>query len=95
MPAYQLHVAVALGVALLVSAVTYVLDGVRTHEKQNTLVVPVEGEEGLSRDPFDVTEPEDLVDGQPVDEERFWNRVRSLPHTVFNPCLGAKGVTLT
>ena len=55
----------------------------------------VEGEEGLLRDPFDVTEPEDLVDGQPVDEERFWNRVRSLPHTVFNPCLGAKGVTLT
>ena len=78
MPAYQLHVAVALGVVLLVSATTYALSGARTHEKQNALAVLVEGEEGLSRDPFDVTEPEDLVDGQPVDEEQFWNRVRSL-----------------
>jgi len=26
-------------------------------------------------DPFDVTKPEDIIDGYPIDEDEFWNRV--------------------
>ncbi|KZT35927.1 hypothetical protein SISSUDRAFT_1064088 [Sistotremastrum suecicum HHB10207 ss-3] len=29
-----------------------------------------------SKDPFDVTKPEDAIDGQPLDEDRFWHRMR-------------------
>ncbi|TBU28095.1 multidrug resistance-associated ABC transporter [Dichomitus squalens] len=88
MPAYQLHVAAALGVALLVSATNYVLSGTKEKEGKTALPTFVEGEEGLLRDPFDVTEPEDLVDGQPLDEQRFWNRMR-LRKILLSLLLGA------
>ena len=73
MPVYQLHVAVALAVTLVVSLVAYLAYGI---QEKTTLPTYVEGEEGLSRDPFDVTKPEDFVDGTPIDEDGFWKRVR-------------------
>ena len=77
MPVYQLHVAVALSVALLGSAALFAFQstGTNADEGKNTLPT-LEGDEGLARDPYDVTKPEDLVDGKPLDEERFWKRVR-------------------
>ncbi|TFY65276.1 hypothetical protein EVJ58_g2068 [Rhodofomes roseus] len=35
--------------------------------------LPSEVEEELERDPFDVTKPEDFVDGTPVNGEEFWH----------------------
>ncbi|KAG2008510.1 ATP-binding cassette transporter [Coprinopsis cinerea AmutBmut pab1-1] len=35
-----------------------------------------EGYEQDERDPFDVTAPEDLIDGHPIEEQIFWNRMR-------------------
>ena len=79
MPVYQLHVAVALSIALLGSAALYAFQSTATKADEGKNVLPVlEGEEGLVRDPYNVTKPEDLVDGQPLDEERFWKRV--CPH---------------
>jgi len=41
-------------------------------------------------DPFDVTKPEDIIDGYPIDEDGFWERVSKwylfssvLPHLSF------------
>jgi hypothetical protein len=31
--------------------------------------------DSTSQDPFDVTKPEDIVDGEPVNEANFWARV--------------------
>ena len=88
MPVYQLHVAVALSVALLGSAVLFAYQSTGTNADEGKNALPIlEGDEGLARDPYDVTKPEDLVDGKPLDEERFWKRVRltSAPHTVQTP----------
>ena len=30
------------------------------------------------QDPFDVTKPEDIVDGEPVGEDAFWARVSAM-----------------
>lgn len=71
MPELQVAVVlVACGVvsALLLNVVTYDESKVRlSHSVQD---------ESL-QDPFDVTKPEDIVDGEPVDEARFWARVRT------------------
>ncbi|KAI0631359.1 ABC transporter type 1, transmembrane domain-containing protein [Trametes polyzona] len=74
MPEYQLHVAIALAVALTTSLGVFALS--RQDEKKNALPTFVDGEEGLARDPFDVTTPEDFIDGMPIDEERFWSKMR-------------------
>ncbi|KAI0367391.1 multidrug resistance-associated ABC transporter [Pilatotrama ljubarskyi] len=77
MPTYQLHVAVALAVALPISLGISLLAGPRKEQTQkDALPSFVEGEEALTRDPFDVATPEDFVDGTPVDEQRFWFKMR-------------------
>jgi len=43
---------------------------------QRFSVDSVEQLEGL-RDPFDVTVPEDIVDGEPIDGDKFWAGVRN------------------
>ncbi len=47
------------------------------------LFIPLESKiqltaDNVSHDPFDVTKPEDIIDGEPVDEASFWRRVRIL-----------------
>lgn len=81
MPQYQLPVAIALGVTLGGSLAEYALH--RSSERTNALPTFLEGEEGLARDPFDVTKPEDLIDGIPLDEEGFWRKVRRTHNSVF------------
>jgi hypothetical protein len=74
MSQYQLPVAVALGACALFSAGLFALakpvdDGkVRLPEITRDSTLP---------DPFDVTKPEDVIDGEPVDEVQFWSRVSS------------------
>ena len=77
MPQYQLHVAIALAVTLVGSFTAYVYSGSKS--RKDALPTFVEGEEGLARDPFDVTKPEDFVDGAPVNEDGFWKQVRVAP----------------
>ena len=74
MPEYQLHVAIALAIACATSLGLLVLAGPK--DRKDALPTTSDGQEGLTRDPFDVTTPEDFVDGIPVDEQRFWTKVR-------------------
>ncbi|KAI0641508.1 multidrug resistance-associated ABC transporter [Trametes meyenii] len=74
MPGYQLHVAVALAAALAISLGTWLFAG--PQDNKDALPIFAEGEEGLARDPFDVTTPEDFIDGTPIDAERFWAKMR-------------------
>lgn len=76
MPEYQLHVALALAVALAGSLGTHLLSG--SSKSKDALPTFSEGQEGLARDPFDVTKPEDFVDGTPLNEGAFWTKVRPL-----------------
>ncbi|CDO71111.1 hypothetical protein BN946_scf184844.g115 [Trametes cinnabarina] len=74
MPEYQLHVAVALATASAISFGLFLVAG--PEKTKDVLPTFVAGEDGLSRDPFDVTTPEDFVDGIPINEERFWTKMR-------------------
>ncbi|KAI0355834.1 multidrug resistance-associated ABC transporter [Trametes cingulata] len=77
MPAYQLHVAIALAVAVPISLGIFLFAGPQNERNEkDALPTFVEGEEGLARDPFDVATPEDFIDGTPVDEQRFWFKMR-------------------
>ncbi|PIL23137.1 ATP-binding cassette transporter [Ganoderma sinense ZZ0214-1] len=89
MPAYQLHVAVALFVTLLGSAALFAFQTATAKSDEGKNALPtLEDDEGLQRDPFDVTKPEDLVDGKPLDEERFWKRM-ALRKLVLSFLIGA------
>ena len=72
MPQYQLPVAVSLGACALFSAGLFIL----AKPVDNKVKLPEIVRDATSRDPFDVTKPEDIVDGEPLDEEKFWSRVR-------------------
>ncbi|KAJ2992922.1 hypothetical protein NUW54_g7822 [Trametes sanguinea] len=74
MPEYQLHVAIALAIASATSLGIFILSG--SDKKNDALPTFVEGAESLSRDPFDVTTPEDFVDGTPINEQQFWTKMR-------------------
>ncbi|KAJ7598846.1 multidrug resistance-associated ABC transporter [Mycena floridula] len=70
MPQYLLAVAVSSGVAVGLS----LLDLYLSRPTKGKIQLPVE-EENL--DPFNVTQPIDLVDGFPIDEQAFWTRLRN------------------
>ncbi|KIJ58252.1 hypothetical protein HYDPIDRAFT_44556 [Hydnomerulius pinastri MD-312] len=74
MPEYQLPLAAVLAVIGVGSLVVLYL----TRSQEGKIQLPTHGEDGesLVRDPFDVTRPEDVVDGFPINEEEFWNNVR-------------------
>ncbi|OSD05140.1 multidrug resistance-associated ABC transporter [Trametes coccinea BRFM310] len=74
MPEYQLHIAIALAIAGATSLGIFVFSG--PQKKNDALPTFVEGTESLSRDPFDVTTPEDFVDGTPINEQQFWTKMR-------------------
>lgn len=39
---------------------------------------PLEGDsDATQRDPFDILEPEDTVDGNPIQPEKFWSKIRT------------------
>lgn len=81
MPLFQLEVAITLAVSAFCSFVVFYL----SQEKEGNIQLPTNVEadsaEDFDRhepDPFDVTTPEDLVDGYPIDGEAFWARVCAL-----------------
>ncbi|KAH8087167.1 multidrug resistance-associated ABC transporter [Cristinia sonorae] len=75
MPDFQLPVAVTLATSAVCSLGLYALSGSKEGKIRLPTATQDAGEEPL-KDPFDVTKPEDIVDGVPLDEEAFWARMR-------------------
>ena len=75
MPVFQFPVVVTIATSALLSLVLY---GLST-SKLGRIALPVTSDSPLEsrHDPFDVTSPEDIIDGEPIDEEKFWANVRS------------------
>ncbi|KDQ53279.1 hypothetical protein JAAARDRAFT_72568 [Jaapia argillacea MUCL 33604] len=75
MPRYQLAIAIALAAAALVSLTVFWF---YPPQPEGKIQLPIYTDEDRSGepDPFDVTKPEDVVDGHPIEEQAFWNRVR-------------------
>lgn len=82
MPAFQFESAVFLAGCGLSSLLIYIIfrptEGQIKLQTYNDQESNGEGMEldGEKVDPFDVTKPEDLVDGYPIDEDGFWTKVR-------------------
>lgn len=72
MPQYQLPIAAILAATGTGSLLVLCLP----RAQQPRIQLPTSGEqdEALLRDPFDVTRPEDFVDGYPINEVAFWNK---------------------
>ncbi|KAJ6609306.1 hypothetical protein B0H10DRAFT_2166370 [Mycena sp. CBHHK59/15] len=75
MPRYQSEIALSLAVSAVCSVVFYLNI---TGEGKIQLPVPNDGIEKIYPDgyPFDVTTAEDLLDGYPSDEAKFWAQMR-------------------
>lgn len=77
MPQFQLEVAILLAATAACSLFLFYLR--RSKDGQIKLPVHAEDDGGYQPapavDPFDVLKPEDLVDGSPIDEEKFWATV--------------------
>jgi hypothetical protein len=72
MPRFQLLISIALVVSVVISALTFYL----TRIKEGKIQLPTAvADEPNERDVFDVTRPEDVTDGYPIDEESFWIKV--------------------
>jgi len=80
MPSFQLPIAVTLVSSALLSLAVRNLSA----SKWGKIALPVTLNDPLEprRDPFDVTLPEDIIDGEPIDETSFWLNVRSLIRTL-------------
>ena len=77
MPALQLPFDIILCCSALVSAAVFAYEA-RPKDRQVQLPTYDDGEREHVDDPFDVTKPEDIIDGYPIREEEFWAKVRSL-----------------
>ena len=72
MPDYHLPVSIALAVAAATSATV----NFATSPQEGK--IKLDGPEGeQEHDPFDVTTPEDVAPGEPIDGSQFWSRVRT------------------
>lgn len=78
MPRFQFEISVALTISALGSILVFYL----TRAQEGKIHLPAysedsESEDGLrGHDPFDVTTPEDIIDGYPIDIDAFWAKVR-------------------
>lgn len=95
MPLYQLPVAATLAA----SAVTSFAVFLRTQPTEGK--IKLTGGDDEHYDAFDVTTPEDIIDGDPIDEQGFWSRVResilyeaSWGFNVFDRCDSARRFSL-
>lgn len=72
MPAHQLSVSIALLALAACSLIVLVL----SRPREGKIKLP-EGDDSAEsiHDPFDVTIPEDVVDGEPIGGPAFWKRV--------------------
>jgi hypothetical protein len=81
MPRFELAVAIALVGGALCSTAVFVF--LSHWQKEGGIRLPVRvGEDGV-KDPFDVTTPEDMVDGFPIGEAKFWAKVHLASRTAM------------
>lgn len=71
MPEFQLSVAIFLAIAAGCSALAYGLDNGKTEGK---IQLAEDASEG-AYDPFNVVTPQDVIDGEALDETKFWANV--------------------
>lgn len=71
MPRFQLPIAIALVTSVVASLITFYF----TRNRERKIQLPTTADGQSEHDIFDVTRPEDVTDGYPVDEERFWTKV--------------------
>ncbi|KAG2008561.1 ATP-binding cassette transporter [Coprinopsis cinerea AmutBmut pab1-1] len=72
---YQIEIGAFLVGCTLASTIR--LYSARKGVDEGKIRLPVHDEDGqLRHDPFDVTTPEDVIDGYPIEEELFWRRMR-------------------
>jgi hypothetical protein len=78
MPPYQLLLAEALVGATIISSFALFL----ARSQQQKIHLPTVQDASLAddvdQDPFNVTKPEDFIDGEPIDEDAFWAKVSVL-----------------
>ena len=76
MPLFQLPVATTLASSAFFSLAFRGFSAA----KRGKIALPITSDNPLEprHDPFDVTSPEDIIDGEPVDESSFWANVCSL-----------------
>jgi len=76
MPRFQFEIAIVLAVSIACSLAVFYLT--RPEEGKIQLPTHVESSEEAYHgpDPFDVTKPEDIIDGYPIGADAFWARVR-------------------
>ncbi|TFK68805.1 multidrug resistance-associated ABC transporter [Pluteus cervinus] len=73
MPRFEFEITVV----LVLSAIGSLLAFFAGREKDGKIQLPLTNDTvGHEYDPFDVTTPEDILDGYPVDETTFWNKMR-------------------
>ncbi|KAJ6577627.1 multidrug resistance-associated ABC transporter [Mycena capillaripes] len=73
MPLYQLEIASGLVISALGSSVFFYLN----RPIEGKIQLPLHSESnGTDDDAFDVTKPEDIIDGYPIDGEAFWVQVK-------------------
>jgi hypothetical protein len=70
MPPYEFPVAIALVFSALFSAFLLFL----SQSREGTIKL-LDENDSFHDDPFNVTKPEDIVDGEPIDAVEFWRRV--------------------
>jgi hypothetical protein len=75
MPQYLQVVSIVLALSAACSIAVFYL----TRPKDGQIKLFVEHDDGYDHgnrlDPFDITKPEDVIDGYPLDEDAFWIKV--------------------
>jgi hypothetical protein len=75
MPVYQLETAIFLAVCSVLSFVIFLL----SRPRHGKIQLPVHTDEPLAHnDPFDISKPEDAIDGYPINEDAFWRKVECI-----------------
>lgn len=76
MPRFQLEVSIVFALSIVCSLGILYLS--RAQDGKIRLPVgrdEIDEFEDFGHDPFDITKPEDIVDGYPIDEPKFWAKV--------------------
>ena len=83
MPQFEFEIGIFLLCCALVSIAVFLFESL---SQEGKLKLPTHGEDFLNvaleiDDPFDVTKPEDIIDGDPIRENEFWAAVSN---SMFN-----------
>ncbi len=80
MPRFQNEVAVVLGASAVCSVVIFFV----TRPREGKIQLPIHSDDNDSPDPFDVSQPVDFIDGIPINEKKFWEKVILLKCSILH-----------